>query len=195
VKDIVDAVKKGAPGMPISIKTRIGFNAIQTQEWVSYLLSLDIDALTLHGRTKKEMSKVPAHWDEIGKAVHIRNSLGVDTVIIGNGDVKDREDGMKKYQEYGVDGIMIGRGIFSNVYCFAQDPTKRSKKELVDKLFEHTNLFESTWGETKDFNILKKFYKMYIKDFDDASSFRIQLMNAKNYAEVREIVKGITIRN
>src|SRR3989344_5899284 len=109
---IIAATKKGAGDLPVSVKTRIGFSEIQTEEWCGFLLKQDIAVLTVHGRTVKEMSKVPAHWDEIGKVVKLRDKMGLKTLIIGNGDVENREDGLKKVQEYGVDGIMIGRGIF-----------------------------------------------------------------------------------
>ena len=111
---IIKATKRGADNLPISVKTRLGFRRIQTEEWIPRLLDTGLDALTIHGRTAREMSDVSAHWDEIGKAVAIRNKLGVDTVIIGNGDVKMLVEGREKANTFCVDGVMIGRGIFHN---------------------------------------------------------------------------------
>lgn len=120
-KEIIQAVKEGSGGLPVSLKTRIGLDKIQTEDWCGWLLSQNLDALTVHGRTAKEKSDVPARWEEIGKVVSIRNQSKSKTVVIGNGDVKDAEDARLMAQEFGVDGVMIGRGVFENIYCFRKD--------------------------------------------------------------------------
>ena len=117
-KEIIEAVKKGAGDLPISVKTRIGIKEIETEVWIEFLLKQNLDALTVHGRTVKEMSDVPAHWDEIGKVVKLRDKLNVNTLIIGNGDIKSLDDALEKHKKYKVDGIMIGRGIFENLWIF-----------------------------------------------------------------------------
>lgn len=193
-KAIIEATRKGAPKLPISVKTRIGFNEIDTENWMKFLLDQDLSALTLHFRTAKEMSKVPAHWDEAEKAVAIRDALKVKTLIIGNGDVKSLQEAKEKALQYKLDGIMIGRGIFENVWIFNQDIkiediTLKDRLELLQK---HINLFEKTWGDTKHFALLKKFVKCYINGFPGASELRVNLMETKNLEGLKTAVKRLT---
>lgn len=190
-KEIIHATKEGAQGLPVSVKTRIGFKTIQTEDWISHLLQQDIAALTVHGRTVAELSKVPAHWDEIAKAVTIRNELHKDTVIIGNGDVASHAEASEKHETYGVDGIMVGRGIFHNPWLFnpkvnvSDIPTKEKLQLLID----HIRLFTDTWGEKKPFEMMKKFYKIYISDIPNAHNFRMELMELKTPEETIERIK------
>lgn len=191
VKKIVEETRKGAGKLPISIKTRIGLRSVVTEEWISFLLSLNPDAITIHGRTVKEMSKVPAHWDEIKKAVKIRNKMKSKTLIIGNGDVTSHQQAKDYVKKYGVDGVMIGRGIFRNLWIFnpeidedAITPEMRKKA-----LISHIKLFDNTWGKQKNYDILKKFYKAYISDFNGSKELRIKLMDTKNTGEALKILK------
>lgn len=186
--EIIAATKEG--GLPVSVKTRIGFRQPQTEEWLSFLLQQDIAALTVHGRTAKEMSKVPAHWDEIAKAVKLRNAIAPHTRIIGNGDVANRTDGLRRIKETGVDGIMIGRGAFHNVFCFEQQPREHTPQEYLALLYYHLDLFEQTWPEgAKNFNPLKRFFKIYVKNFPGATELRQELMETTTITEVRTILK------
>ena len=116
--EIIRAAKEGAGDLPVSVKTRVGYNKVEIEEWIPKLLAENIAALTVHARTRKELSAVPADWSRIKRVVDIRNSMGVQTVIIGNGDVADIEDGLVKAKQTGVDGIMIGRAIFGNPWLF-----------------------------------------------------------------------------
>lgn len=116
---IIKETIRGAGKLPVSVKTRIGFNEIEYKKWISYLLKMDIAALTVHGRTKKEMSDVPAHWDVIGDIVKMRNKMKSKTLIIGNGDVSSLADAQEKYEKYGVDGVMVGRALFGTPWFFA----------------------------------------------------------------------------
>lgn len=188
--EIITATQEGAGNLPVSVKTRIGYATIQTEEWISFLLEHNLQALTVHGRTVKEMSKVPAHWDEIGKAAQIRNDMKKDTVILGNGDVKSVADGKEKAATNGLDGIMIGRGIFENAWVFneAIDPPAISIKQRTDILLRHLELYESHRGDKHSFQTLKKFFKIYMRDFDGASELRMKLMEAKTSEEVKEII-------
>ncbi len=193
-KEIIDATKKGADGkIPVSVKTRLGYKEFQTEEWLGFLLDQGISALTVHGRTVAELSQVPAHWDEIGKAVVLRDQKMLDTVIIGNGDITSYQDGIEKAEKYSIDGIMVGRGIFHNPWLFNKsiDPTLKSQKERLSLLLKHVELFDATWGGRKNYQILKKYFKIYIQGFDNASGIRAQLMETKNAAEAKEIVTRI----
>lgn len=194
-KEVVLATIEGAGDMPVSVKTRIGFCDIQTEEWLGFLLSLPIAALTIHGRTVKQESKVPANWEEIGRVVKLRDHINRDILVIGNGDVVNREDGEEKAAKYGVDGIMIGRGIFKDLWAFAkeEDKPKVDYKFMLDLLLQHVYLFEKTWGETKNYHTLKKFYKIYIGDFRGANKLRTELMESKLCKEAREIVNDFNL--
>jgi len=185
-KEIIEATRKGAGALPISVKTRIGFDEVSTHEWVSFLLEQNIDALSIHGRTAKEMSKSYANWEEIGKAVKLRDKLSPNSIIIGNGDVTTYKEALKKAEEYGVDGIMIGRGILINPWVFEKclEPNKHLVTERLNLLLQHTKLFRDTYHNEKDFNTLKKFFKIYVSSFRGSVRLKMQLMKCKNYEEV-----------
>jgi tRNA-dihydrouridine synthase len=192
VSEIIHAAREGLAGrIPLSVKTRIGYSKIETEDWIGFLLSHKLDALTVHGRTVSEMSKVPAHWDEIAKAVHLRNKGGYETVVIGNGDITGRKDGLEKAQQSGVDGVMIGRGMFHNLWAFHPSKTVAdfTAVEKMQVLIDHISLFMETWGDTKPFDVMKKFYKVYVSGLYDANEFRMQLMEASDAAETIAILK------
>jgi nifR3 family TIM-barrel protein len=128
-REIIKAAKRGAKNIPVSIKTRIGFNVIETRKWISEIIQEKPDALIVHGRTKKEMSQVDAHWDEIRKAAKMAKKEGI--LIVGNGDVKNLEEGKQKVKEFGVDGIMIGRGLFGKPWLFDENVSKKSIEERL----------------------------------------------------------------
>ena len=190
---IIAAVKAGAGDLPVSVKTRCGFKDWKTEEWITFLLKQDIQCLTVHGRIAKEMSHFPARWDEIAKAVKIRDELGVDTVILGNGDVSSSEDAFAKIKQSGVDGVMIGRGIFHDQWIFNKQPQQYQPtiNERLDLLLKHAELFDQVWGENKNFAILKKFFKAYLHDFDGAAEMRADLMQTKDVNEVKTIVQSL----
>lgn len=189
---IIEATKEGAGTLPVSVKTRIGVSTINTEKWISFLLKQNIAALTVHGRTVKEMSKVPAHWDEIKKAVELRDKLSPNTIIIGNGDVENIEHGKKFAKNSGVDGIMIGRGVLRDIQAFTLNKEEISAVDRI-KLFEkHLNLYQETWGETKSFAPIKKFAKLYISGFPGAVEVRTRIMDCHNYEEAKKIVSEIT---
>ncbi len=194
-KEIIQATKEGLGGnIPLSIKTRIGFNRISTEEWIGFLLEVGQPAaLTIHGRTVKEMSKVPVHWNEIGKAIDLRNQLSPETLILGNGDLFDRQTAREKIEQYQLDGVMIARGIFHNPWFFdpAVDPKKKSPQERLDLLEKHVRLFEQTWGVNKDYHILKRFYKIYLHQFEGAAHLRQKFMETTNYNEVDELIRSL----
>ena len=140
------------------------------------------------------MSKGEADWDEIGKAVELKNKVNPEILIIGNGDVKSYKEVQEKHKNYGVDGVMIGRGIFHNPWIFErnENTTAHTKKEYINLLIRHTKLFNDTWGKAKNFEVMKKFFKIYIKDFDGAGDIRVRLMGSKNYEEAANIISTIT---
>jgi len=130
IQAVKNEIKESRKKVSISVKTRVGYNKNQIEEWIPFLLSQNIDALTIHARTRKEMSDVPANWDHVKRVVEIRNQMKVKTKIIGNGDVKNIEEGRKLAEETGCDGIMIGRAIFGNPWLFADLKFFHSKRSL-----------------------------------------------------------------
>lgn len=186
--EIIAATKEGTH-LPVSVKTRTGLKAHQTEEWIGHLLTCNPAAIILHGRTQRMQSDGDADWAEIGKAVKLRDQHNPAVPIHGNGDVQSWEDGLQKAGNTKADGIMVGRGIFQNPWFF--DPSKKdvSQEERIHKLLQHTRLFEQTWGGIKNFNILKRFYKIYLNSFPGASRLRADLMEAKNYDDVYRYFK------
>lgn len=187
-QEIITAAKEGAGSLPVSVKTRLGYANIDL-EWMRTLLETKIPVLAVHGRTMKEMSKVPVHWDAISEAASIAKAYG--TLVIGNGDVLSREDGISKAREFNLDGIMVGRGIFQNPWLFDSkiNPETVSISERLSLLLKHTVYFKELWGDFKSFNLMKKFYKIYVSGWDGAKDLRTQLMNTKDENEVGEIIR------
>ncbi len=175
--------------LPVSVKTRIGIKKPVTEDWIGFLLEQGLDAITIHARTVKDMSKAPARWGEIAKAVKLRDSMGKGTVIIGNGDVTSRAQALAYAEEYGVDGVMIGRGIFQNLWLFHPEKCDRQipLTEKLRVLRRHVELYRDMWGETRSFEILKKFIKVYISGFPGAAEMRKEFMSTQSYAELLEL--------
>lgn len=183
--EIIKATREGAKNLPISVKTRIGFKTIVTDDWITFLLEQKIDALTIHGRTAKQLSDIPANWDEIAKAVKIKNRIAPETIIIGNGDIKSRNEAIKKHEETGVDGVMVGRGIFSNPWVFERKEKVHKFDDYKKVLLKHLEMYDNTMHYDK----LKKFFKMYINNFSGASNLRAILMETKNINEALKILE------
>lgn len=181
--EIINAVK-AATHLPVSVKTRTGISRHETDKWIPFLLEQKPAAITLHGRTQKMQSEGEADWGQIALAVKIRNEMGSSVPVHGNGDVLSLDQGYQKVSETGVDGIMVGRGIFHNPWFFNPSKTEASMKERIEKLLFHTRLFENTWGRKKNFNILKRFYKIYLNSFPGAAQMRAEIMEIKDYEEV-----------
>lgn len=186
---IIEAVKRGAGDLPVSVKTRLGFNKNEIETWIPKILSAGIAVLTIHGRTKKDMSKVPARWDDIKKVVDLVRASGLKTLVVGNGDVTSIADGYEKAKLSGVDGIMLGRAIFGNPWLFDENKTEISIKEKLEVMLEHTRTFVEYLGEHKNFNIMKKHYKAYVNNFPGAKELRIKLMESGNYEQIEKLTK------
>lgn len=186
---IINATK--TCGLPISVKTRIGDKSVnEWRDWLSTLLSQDLANLTVHLRTRKEMSKVPAHYELIPEILQLRDKVAPKTLITINGDVKNREEGMILAKKYGIDGIMIGRGVFNNPFAFEPIATNHSQLELLDLLNYQLDLHDKfdTESQSRKFDPLKHFFKIYIRDFPGASELRDKLMHTTNTKEVRELL-------
>jgi len=207
-QEVIRAVMAGAGDIPVSVKTRVGYNKENLDEWLPQILETKPAAVTIHARTRKEMSLVPARWELVARAVEIAKGSG--TLIIGNGDVASLVDGEKKARATGADGVMLGRAVFGTPWLF--DRTRTTSPTLAEKfeiMIEHTRLFEELFrGDTcpvrgregsqrepsssgvKSFAIMKKHYKAYVNGFDGAKELRVRLMEAKNADEVEVLTRN-----
>lgn len=184
--EIIKATQAGAGDLPVSVKTRLGFNEIDFG-WHELLLQQNLSMLTIHGRTRKEMSKVPAHWEDIGTVRELRDRISPHTLIVGNGDVESHQQGLELAEKYQLDGIMIGRGIFHDPFVFAeQSPwSERTKEQRIALYTSHVQLFADTWHNSeRHIATLNKFCKVYISDFEGAKELREELMQAQSAEEL-----------
>lgn len=187
--ELIEAAKRGAGTLPVSVKTRLGYNTDELETLMPVLLRADPAALTIHARTRKEMSKVPARWERIKRAVEIRDALGSSTRIIGNGDVRDREHAAELARESGADGVMFGRAIFGNPWLFHPDENADTVplRTRLAVMLEHTKLFEELLPE-RNFATMKKHYKAYVHGFTGAKELRVELMGTNSAEEVEQVV-------
>ena len=194
-QEIIRETKRGASRLPVSVKTRIGYNTIDTENWISKLIEAEPAAIMIHGRTQKEMSKVPVHWDEIGKAAKLCHAAGIP--IIGNGDVMSYQEGLDKAKEYHLDGIMIGRGVFQNPWVFNPEvnPMTKTPQEKINLLKKHIHNFLELWNppeagalQARNFDVMKRFIKIYINDFQGAKTLRDELMTKRNAPDTLKVL-------
>jgi nifR3 family TIM-barrel protein len=190
-----DGVASAGRDIPVSVKTRVGYNTPELETWLPVLIDENPAVITLHARTRKEMSKVPAKWDHVKRAVEIRDSARSDTLIFGNGDVTSLDDAHLKVRETGCDGVMLGRAIFGNPWLFSPKgrPDNLSERALV--LLEHTKLFDELLGgkagkSGKSFALMKKHFKSYLSGIEDSKEIKEELMNASSADEVIGLLRN-----
>ncbi len=191
---IIQAAKEG--GLPVSVKTRLGYTELsEWKDWLGHILKQDIANLSIHLRTKKEMSDVEAHWELIPEIKKLRDEIAPDTLLTINGDIMDYEMGLKLAKKYEVDGVMIGRGVFKNPFAFSKDQKEASSQELLDLFRLHLDLYDhyAKKLEMRPFKNLRRFFKIYVKGFPGASELRNELMSTESTDEVREILDRVTL--
>lgn len=207
-RELIRAAKNGTEGkIPVSVKTRLGYNKDELEEWLPELLAESPAAITIHARTRKEMSKVPARWERVTRAVEIRNEIqnstpnplllvrgggeggGVEnqTLILGNGDLEDVNDALQKCQETGADGAMLGRAIFGNPWLFSP-MSDMGLKERLGVLKEHIELFDKNLGDTKNFSVMKKHFKAYLAGFEGIHDLKNKLMESNSAQEAVDAI-------
>ncbi|MEB7780870.1 tRNA dihydrouridine synthase [Mammaliicoccus fleurettii] len=186
--EIIQAAKAG--GLPVSVKTRLGYYKIEEwKDWLKHVFEQDIANLSIHLRTRKEMSNVDAHWELIEAVKNLRDEIAPNTLLTINGDIPDRKTGLELATKYGIDGVMIGRGIFHNPFAFEKEPREHTSKELLDLLRLHLTLFEKySTNEAKQFKSLRRFFKIYVRGMRGAGELRNQLMNTNTADEVRALL-------
>ena len=192
---MIRAAKRGAGGLPVSVKIRLGYNRNELDAWLPALLEVEPAAVTIHARTRQEMSRVPARWDAIAQAVDIRDRLGAPVYVVGNGDAVDLADAQRKARTSGADGVMLGRAIFGNPWLFDERRVLADvpAAEKLWVLLEHTRLFDNLLGDIKSLDTMKKHYKAYLKGFDGAKALFLQLMEARDVKEVEARVSACPI--
>ncbi|WLV25383.1 tRNA-dihydrouridine synthase [Aciduricibacillus chroicocephali] len=194
--EIIQAAKAG--GLPVSVKTRVGYtNVDEWRDWLTHILKQDIVNLSIHLRTRKEMSNVPAHWDMIPEIKKLRDEIAPHTLLTINGDIPDRQTGLELAEKYGVDGIMIGRGIFKNPFAFEKEPREHSSKELLDLLRLQLDLHDkySKELEPRPFKPLRRFFKIYVRGVRGAGELRNELMSTETTDEVRALLDDFEKQN
>ncbi|MEB8067396.1 tRNA dihydrouridine synthase [Mammaliicoccus fleurettii] len=186
--EIIQAAKAG--GLPVSVKTRLGYYKIEEwKDWLKHVFEQDIANLSIHLRTRKEMSNVDAHWELIEAVKNLRDEIAPNTLLTINGDIPDRKTGLELATKYGIDGVMIGRGIFHNPFAFEKEPREHTSKELLELLRLHLTLFEKySTNEAKQFKSLRRFFKIYVRGMRGAGELRNQLMNTNTADEVRALL-------
>jgi tRNA-dihydrouridine synthase len=190
---LIAAAKEG--GLPVSVKTRLGYTRTDEYvEWLTHILKQDVVNLTIHLRTRKEMSKVPAHFELIGEIKKLRDEIAPHTLLTINGDIRDRQHGLELVEQYGVDGVMIGRGIFHNPFAFETEKRDHSREELLGLLKLQLDLHDKYTEELgpRKFDPLKRFFKIYVREFEGASELRDKLMHTKSTDEVRALIASFT---
>lgn len=187
--EIINAIKEGAGDMPVSVKTRIGYDSVITEEWLGFLLEQKLACITVHTRTAKEKSLVPARWSEILKVIELRNKLAPATIIVGNGDVREHTQIEEFSQKYGCEGVMIGRGVFSNIRIFNnQTNVPLTKQEALAILKEHLTMYQNQYNGARNFARMRAFFKLYLKGFDGAPELRARLNTTETYKEAMDIL-------
>ncbi len=189
--EIIHATKEGSGGrLPVSVKTRLGFTTTDLS-WPEFLLTQDIAMLTIHGRTRKEMSKVPARWDEIEDVRVLRDQIAPGTFIVGNGDVMSRQQGLGLAKQHGLDGIMVGRGVFHDPFLFAESSPWQTMapNQKITLFARHVRYFIEAYphGE-RALPPLYKFCKVYCMGFDGAKELREHIVQARTAAELARII-------
>lgn len=191
--ELIEAAKAG--GLPVSVKTRLGYKEIdEWKEWLTLILKQDIANLSIHLRTRKEMSAVDAHWELIPEIKALRDEIAPNTLLTINGDIPDRQVGLELAEKYGIDGVMIGRGIFKNPFAFEKVPKEHSPEEYLDLLKLQLDLQDKYAEELpRSMSGLHRFFKIYVKGFRGAGELRNQLMNTKSTDEVRSLLNSFEL--
>lgn len=193
-KEIIQATKESTQ-LPVSVKTRTGVKAHNTQEWLGHVFECRPAAVILHCRTQSDMSDKPADWSQMNIAVSLRNTMVPEMPLIGNGDIFTLEQAQNFIQQTGADGAMFGRGIFHNPWLFNLAIVEKSPEEKLNLLWKHATLFDSTWGKAKNFAILRRFFKIYAHNFENAAKLKVELMNTMSLADVQRILEKAQLNN
>jgi tRNA-dihydrouridine synthase len=192
-EEIIAATQQGAKGrLPISVKTRLGYNQIEPK-WTQFLLSSGIDMLSVHLRTVAEMSSVPAHYQELTRLVEERNRIAPSTLLIANGDILNKTEAEELIKNYAIDGAMIGRGIFQDPYAFSLNSPwpSTTKEDRIELFSKHLELYKG-WAIDPDKGVkrLNKYAKIYINGFEGAKELREKLAQSDTILQMQNVVSA-----
>lgn len=193
IKATIEGVSQGhsvtGKLIPVSVKTRTGVSEIVTEKWIEHLLQFDLAAITLHGRTLKQMYQGLADWEEIGKAARMVKGSGKETIFLGNGDVDSVQSAVDRVQRYGVDGVLMGRAAMGAPWVFEKTQNlEKSKTQRMEIAIEHARKFEEFFPDDL-FMSMRKHLAWYAKGFEGASELRQKLVLTNSAAEVEEILR------
>ncbi|MAO34247.1 MAG: tRNA dihydrouridine synthase DusB [Flavobacteriales bacterium] len=194
-KEIVNATK-----IPVTVKTRLGWdeNSKYIVEVAERLQDVGIKALSIHGRTRKQMYKGDADWSLIGE---VKNNPKMHIPIFGNGDVNTPEKAVEYRDRYGVDGVMIGRGaignpwIFNEIKHFIKTGTHLSPPSIADRVDackQHLKHSIEWKGEVLGIAEMKRHYTNYFKGIPHFKDYRIKLINSDNAEEIQHLLDLVT---
>jgi nifR3 family TIM-barrel protein len=188
--------------IPVSIKTRIGYDQIVVEQWIRTLLEEKPAAITLHGRTLKQQYKGSADWAAIGQAVAA--AKGSSTLILGNGDLRDMNDIYRRVRETGVDGVLVGRAAQGNPWLFQSkewvkqalrsgaslSPPKFTStlEQRFNVMMQHARHFESHWG-SQCFVGMRKHLAWYCYATPRAAALRAQMVRLNNVSELVQCLR------
>lgn len=187
VSDIISAVKEGSQGLPVSVKTRFGFDNVDIDGWIGFLLNQKLDALAIHMRTARGKDAINADWSYMQRIVDMRNEISQSTLLLGNGDIKSVRQGLDYVSQYKIDGFIIGREAISNPWVFS-DRQEITNEEKLQTLKKHLLLWKETWEGKKDYHALKKHFRGYINGYENAKEMRELLLKTENASEALEIL-------
>jgi nifR3 family TIM-barrel protein len=187
-KRLPTAVQQRRP-LPVSVKTRIGYDHSQIGEWIPQLLESEPVAITIHGRTLTQGYTGDSNWEEIGCAAKIAH--GSKTLILGNGDLRSLEDAYERIERYGVDGALIGRASYGNPYVFwhEENPPRQQTSgceppnyAMLHIALDHARLYQESFGHLDRYNFLpmRKHLGWYVRNLPGASHLRRTLVQTSN---------------
>ena len=189
--------------LPLSVKTRIGYDSVTVEGWVEELLREQPAVLSLHGRTLQQMYRGTADWSAIARAAALVKGTG--TLLLGNGDIQSLDDIAGRVRETGVDGVLVGRGVLGAPWFFrskeqarlrargatdtdvGRDPDAVSLNERFALLVDHAQQFQTLVGE-KQFYRMRKHLGWYCKGFPHAASLRAQMVRVSSVEELRALL-------
>ncbi|MEK9156298.1 MAG: tRNA-dihydrouridine synthase [Patescibacteria group bacterium] len=190
-QEIVLATREGAGERPVSVKTRLGYSEPIIEKWVPVLTAVKPAAITLHGRTKKEMFRGQADWNLIGRAAEIIRESGI--IAIGNGGIKSRIEAGERAKKFGLDGVMVGRALWGNPWFFNPDISKTNLPlgVILQALLEHAKIFESIFGGRKNFVQMRRRFAAYLRGIPEARNLKSELMKTQSAVDVAKVLARV----
>jgi len=188
--------------IPVSVKTRLGYDVVVVDEWIECLLREQPAVISLHGRTLQQMYRGEADWNAIARAAEIMKGSG--TLLFGNGDVHSYHDVIRRVRETGVDGVLVGRAALGAPWFFRQKEEVRLALQQhrpeeglelwmppltvrFEMLLDHARRFEAACGQGQ-FRRMRKHLGWYCKGFPHAASLRAEMFRVSSVADLEQVL-------